>query len=166
MHPPHKINTEIIKLHQKVYTCLDLTPRALSFTHSYLKPCCFTSCPQCLFFPSRDFHPFLLEEPSCTVSLLSPLNELLLARPCLLAASVPRNHSTGALQTKQLCSEFRLLRTLEPGTLLQFPRKTEKNGGFKEMKRRCSTMAPQQLCLLQSNLLKIMFTKCQKDTYW
>lgn len=34
--------------------------------------------------------------------------------------------------------------TLEPDRLLQFPRKSEENGGFEEMKRRCNPMACQQ----------------------
>lgn len=32
MHPLHEINIEIIKPHQKVYTCMDLTHRAPQFT--------------------------------------------------------------------------------------------------------------------------------------
>lgn len=49
-HPPHELNTETIKPHQTACTCLDLTHRAPRFTHSYPNPCCFTFCPQSLFF--------------------------------------------------------------------------------------------------------------------
>lgn len=72
MHPPHEINIEIIKPHEKVYTCVDLTHRAPQLTHSLPQTLLLYILSPVLVFPLRDAYPFLLEEPSCRVASLSP----------------------------------------------------------------------------------------------
>lgn len=163
MHPSSEINTEIIKPHQKVYTGLLDSPIPTS------NPAAWHLVPSA-FFPVRDVHPFLLEEPSCTVSSLSPWTQLLLSRPSLLAASLILFFSAWKPCSRCSTDQVALLRvqimgTLEQGRLPQFPRKSEENGAFEEMKRRCNPMASQQQSPTEQSF-KNHVIKCQKDTYW